>query len=26
LGFEECGVINGLNDGGVGEVFFRKAL
>lgn len=26
MGFEECGVINGLNDGGIGEVFFRKAL
>jgi N-acetylglutamate synthase-like GNAT family acetyltransferase len=26
MGFEACGVINGLNDGGIGEVFFRKAL
>jgi predicted GNAT superfamily acetyltransferase len=26
MGFEECGVINGLNEGGIGEVFFRKAL
>ncbi len=26
MGFEECGIINGLNDGGIGEVFFRKAL
>lgn len=24
MGFEECGVINGINDGGIGEVFFRK--
>ena len=23
MGFEECGVINGINDGGVGEIFFR---
>jgi GNAT superfamily N-acetyltransferase len=26
MGFEECGLLAGLNDGGVGEVFFRKAL
>ena len=26
LGFAECGVIAGLNDGGIGEVFFRKAI
>ena len=26
MGFEECGFIAGLNEGGVGEVFFRKAL
>jgi predicted GNAT superfamily acetyltransferase len=26
LGFTECGVIAGLNDGGIGEVFFRKAI
>jgi GNAT superfamily N-acetyltransferase len=26
LGFEESGVIDGMNPGGVGEVFFRKAL
>ena len=26
MGFEECGVLVGLNEGGVGEVFFRKAL
>lgn len=25
-GFEECGIITGLNKGGVGEVFFRKWL
>lgn len=25
-GFEECGLLAGLNEGGVGEVFFRKAL
>ena len=23
---EECGIINGLNEGGIGEVFFRKKL
>jgi predicted GNAT superfamily acetyltransferase len=26
MGFEECGVIAGLNEGGVGELFFRKVL
>ena len=24
VGFEECGVIAGVNQGGIGEVFFRK--
>lgn len=26
MGFEECGIITGVNVGGVGEVFFRKQL
>ena len=26
VGFEECGIISGLNEGGIGEVFFRKRL
>jgi len=26
MGFEECGIISGINAGGVGEVFFRKRL
>jgi GNAT superfamily N-acetyltransferase len=26
MGFEECGILNGINPGGVGEVFFRKVL
>ena len=26
VGFEECGLIAGLNEGGVGEVFFRWRL
>jgi predicted GNAT superfamily acetyltransferase len=26
IGFEECGFLNGLNQGGIGEVFFRKDL
>jgi GNAT superfamily N-acetyltransferase len=26
LGFEECGVINGINQGGVGEIFFRRCF
>lgn len=25
-GFVECGIINGINDDGVGEIFFRKIL
>jgi ribosomal protein S18 acetylase RimI-like enzyme len=25
-GFVECGIIDGLNEGGIGEVFFRKQL
>ena len=25
-GFEECGMIAGVNEGGIGEVFFRKEL
>jgi hypothetical protein len=25
-GFKERGILTGLNDGGVGEVFFRKSL
>jgi GNAT superfamily N-acetyltransferase len=25
-GFEECGIIAGINEGGIGEVFFRKEL
>lgn len=25
-GFVECGIINGINEGGIGEVFFRKRL
>jgi ribosomal protein S18 acetylase RimI-like enzyme len=25
-GFEECGIINGINEDGIGEVFFRKEL
>ncbi len=25
-GFEDCGRIDGINDNGIGEVFFRKAL
>ena len=24
--FEECGIIAGINEGGIGEVFFRKGL
>ncbi len=24
MGFEECGLISGINEGGLGEVFFRK--
>jgi GNAT superfamily N-acetyltransferase len=26
VGFEECGVIAGINEGEIGEVFFRKQL
>ena len=26
MGFEECGLLAGVNDGGVGEIFFRKML
>ena len=26
MGFDECGVIAGINQGGVGELFFRKRL
>ena len=26
VGFEECGVISGMNDGGIGEAFFRKVI
>ncbi|HUV43930.1 MAG TPA: GNAT family N-acetyltransferase [Dehalococcoidales bacterium] len=26
VGFEECGIIAGINTGGAGEVFFRKRL
>jgi len=26
MGFEECGIIAGINPGGIGEVFFRKRL
>ena len=26
MGFEECGIISGINDGGIGEIFFRKML
>ena len=26
VGFRECGIIAGINDGGIGEVFFRKEL
>jgi N-acetylglutamate synthase-like GNAT family acetyltransferase len=26
MGFRECGMINGINDGSIGEVFFRKML
>ena len=26
VGFEECGFIAGINEGGVGEIFFRKDL
>ena len=26
VGFEECGIIAGCNEGGIGEIFFRKIL
>ena len=26
VGFEECGIIAGLNDGNIGEIFFMKRL
>jgi ribosomal protein S18 acetylase RimI-like enzyme len=26
MGFEECGILAGINEGGIGEVFFRKTL
>ena len=26
VGFTECGMISGLNEGNIGEVFFRKSL
>jgi N-acetylglutamate synthase-like GNAT family acetyltransferase len=26
VGFAECGIIEGINKGGVGEIFFRKPL
>ena len=26
MGFKECGVLNGINEGGVGEIFFRRDL
>lgn len=26
MGFEECGVLSGINPGGVGEIFFRRRL
>ncbi len=26
MGFEECGILTGINEGGIGEMFFRKAL
>lgn len=26
MGFVECGILAGVNEGGVGEVFFRKTL
>jgi len=25
-GFQECGIIAGINEGGIGEIFFRKDL
>jgi ribosomal protein S18 acetylase RimI-like enzyme len=26
VGFEECGIISDINDGGIGEIFFKKRL
>ena len=26
MGFTECGVINGINEGEVGEIFFRRSI
>lgn len=26
VGFVECGILSGINEGSIGEVFFRKAL
>jgi ribosomal protein S18 acetylase RimI-like enzyme len=26
VGFQECGILSGVNEGGVAEVFFRKTL
>lgn len=26
MGFEECGILTGINEDGIGEVFFRKSL
>lgn len=26
MGFTECGILNGINEGGIGEVFFRKTF
>jgi N-acetylglutamate synthase-like GNAT family acetyltransferase len=26
MGFEECGIVAGINEGGVGEVIFRKQI
>lgn len=26
MGFVECGILAGVNEGGVGEVFYQKAL
>ncbi len=26
VGFVECGILSGINEGGIGEVFFRKPL
>ncbi len=26
MGFTECGILNGINEGGIGEVFFKKTL